>query len=105
MAQSTPCQNLMDSRILHSPARLASPVVSLQDFLTELAISFMGKLQTGPSPADLNQSVTCTSSSSCFRCGFGRPMATLIRQGDRASLLLVSKLIPASKSAQTISTQ
>jgi len=40
IAQSAPRLNVMDLKILHAPARLATPAVSLQDFLAELAISF-----------------------------------------------------------------
>ena len=38
----------MDLKIFHSPARLATPAISLQDFTAELAISFRIKPQAGP---------------------------------------------------------
>ena len=105
IAQSAPRLNVMDLKILHSPARLATPAISLQDFPAELAISFRVKPQAWPLGADPFQSVTCTSSRSCFLCGFGRPMTSRVRQGNRASWLPASKLTPARKSAQIISKQ
>jgi hypothetical protein len=39
IAQSAPRLNVMDLEIYHSPARLASPAISLQDCPAELAIS------------------------------------------------------------------
>ena len=105
IAQSAPRLNVMDLKILHSPARLATPAVSLQNFAAELAISFRIKPQAGPLCSDPCQSVTCTSSRSCFLCGFGRPMTSRVRQGNRASRLPASKLTPARKSAQIISKQ
>ena len=105
IAQSAPRLNVMDLKIFHAPARLATPAVSLQDFTAELAISFRVKPQAGPLCTDPRQSVTCTSSRSCFLCGFGRPMTSRVRQGNRASRLPASKLTPARKSAQIISRQ
>jgi hypothetical protein len=40
IAQSAPRLNVMDLKILHAPAPLTSPSVSLQDLAAELAISF-----------------------------------------------------------------
>ena len=40
ITQSAPPLDVMDLEIFHTPARLASPAISLQDFLAELAISF-----------------------------------------------------------------
>ena len=97
--------NVMDLKIFHTPARLTTPAVTVQDFPAELAISFRVKPQPWPSRADPFQNVTCTSSRSCFRCGFGRPMTSRVRQGNRASRLPASKLTPARKSAQIISKQ
>jgi len=57
----------MNLKILHAPARLASPAISLQNFTAELAISFRIKPQAGSLCSDLLQNVTCTSSRSCFR--------------------------------------
>jgi hypothetical protein len=105
IAQSTPRLNVMDLKIFHSPTRLTTPAVSLQDFMAELAIRFWVKLQAGPLCADPFQNVTCTSSRSCFRCGFGRPVTSRVRQGNKASRLPASKLTPARKSAQIISMQ
>ena len=67
IAQSAPRLNVMDLKIFHSPARLATPAISLQDFPAELAISFRIKPQPWPLCADPFQNVTCTSSRSCFR--------------------------------------
>ena len=105
IAQSAPRLNVMDLKILHAPARLATPAVSLQDFAAELAISFRIKPQAWPFGSDPRQSVTCTSSRSCFLCGFGRPITSRVREGNRASWLPASKLTPARKSAQIISKQ
>jgi hypothetical protein len=105
IAQSTPRLNVMDLKILEAPARLATPAISLQDFATEHAISFRVKPQAGPLCSDPCQSVTCTSSRTCFRCGFGRPITSRVRQGNKASRLPASKLTPARKSAQIISRQ
>ena len=48
IAQSAPRLNVMDLKIFHAPARLATPAVSLQDFTAELAISFRIKPQAWP---------------------------------------------------------
>jgi hypothetical protein len=40
IAQAAPRLKVKDLRIFYSPARLASPAVSLQDFAAEVAISF-----------------------------------------------------------------
>jgi hypothetical protein len=40
IAQSTPRLNVMDLKILHSPARLTAPAISPQDFTAKLAIRF-----------------------------------------------------------------
>jgi len=105
IAQAAPRLNVMDLKILHSPARLTSPAISLQDFAAELAISFWIKPQAGPFCTNPSQHVTCTSSRSCFLSGFGRQMTSRVRQGNRASWLPASKLTPARKSAQIISKQ
>src|SRR5450756_1289279 len=75
-------QNVMDLKIFHPPAPLATPPISPQDFAAEQAISFRGKAQTWPLCSDPCQRVTCTSSRSCFCCGFGRPMTSRVRQGN-----------------------
>ena len=66
IAQAAPRLNVMDLKILHAPARLATPSISLQNFVAELAISFRIKPQARPLGADSLQNVTCTSSRSCF---------------------------------------
>jgi len=95
----------MDLEIFHPPASLASPAIALQDFAAKQTIRFRGKSQTRLLGADSVQNVICNSSRSCFRCGFGRPMTSRVRQGNRASWLPPSKLAPARKSAQIISKQ
>jgi hypothetical protein len=40
IAQSAPPLNVVNLKILHAPAQLATPSISLQDFTAELAISF-----------------------------------------------------------------
>jgi hypothetical protein len=47
IAQSAPWLNVMDLKILHAPAPLATPSISLQAFTAELAISFRVKPQPG----------------------------------------------------------
>ena len=44
IAQLAPRLNVMDLKIFHPPARLATPAVSLQNFAAKLAISFGVKL-------------------------------------------------------------
>jgi hypothetical protein len=105
VTQTAPWLNVMDLKILHAPARLATPAISLQDLAAELAIIFRTKPQAGPLCTDPLQNVTCTSSRSCFRCGFGSPMTSRMRHGNRAFRLPASKLTPARKSAQIISRQ
>jgi hypothetical protein len=105
IALPAPPLNVMDLKTFHPPARLASPSVSLQNFAAELAIRFRIKPQAWSSCTDSSQSVTCTSSRSCFRCGFGRLMTSRVRQGNKESRLPASKLTPARKSAQIISKQ
>ena len=73
ITQAVPPLNVMDLKIFHPPAQLATPAVSLQNFTAKLAISFRVKLQAWPLRSDSFQNVTCTSSGSCFHCGFGRP--------------------------------
>ena len=48
IAQSAPRLNVMDLKIFHPPARLATPAISLQNFTAELAISFRIKPQAWP---------------------------------------------------------
>ena len=105
VAQPTPPLQVMDLKIFHSPARLATPAVSLQDCTAQLAISFRVKSQPRPSGADPRQSATWTFSKSCFRCDSGRPAISRVRADKRASWFPVSKLAPARKSAQIISKQ
>jgi hypothetical protein len=105
VAQSAPPLNVMDLKILQSPAPLATPAISLQNFAAKLAIRFRIKPQPWPHCTDPRQSVTCTSSRSCFLCSFGRPIISRVRQGNKASRLPASKLTPARKSAQIISKQ
>ncbi len=105
ITQSTARLNVMDLKIFHSPAPLASPAISFQDFPAELAIGFRVKPEAWSSGTDPSQSVTCTSSRSCLLCGSGRPITSRVRDGNRASWLPASKLTPARKSAQIISKQ
>jgi hypothetical protein len=105
ITQSAPPLDVMDLKIFHAPAQLATPSISFQNFPAESAVIFGLKPQAWSSCSDFFQSVPCTSSSSCFRCGFGSAMTSRIRQGKRASWLPVSKLTPARKSAQIISRQ
>jgi hypothetical protein len=44
IAESAPPFNVMDLKVFHPPARLATPAVSLQDLPTELAIGVSVKL-------------------------------------------------------------
>ena len=105
IAQAAPGLDVMDLKILHLPARLTTPAISLQNFPAELAIGFRIKPQSWSFRADPTQSVSWTSSRSCFFCDFGRPITSRVREGNRASWFPVSKLTPARKSAQIISKQ
>jgi hypothetical protein len=48
IAQPAPRPNVMDLKTFHSPARLATPAISPQNFTAKLAISFRIKPQAGP---------------------------------------------------------
>jgi len=85
VTQSAPPLNVMDLETFHAPTRLAPPPVSLQDFTAESPIRLRIKSQAGPLGAHPRQSVTCTSSRSCFFSAFGRPITSRVRQGNRAS--------------------
>jgi hypothetical protein len=56
--------NVMDLKSFRSPTPLATPPISLQNFPTELAISFLIKLQAGSSGTDPSQIVLRTFSRS-----------------------------------------
>jgi hypothetical protein len=58
IAQSASWLNVMYLKILHAPAPLATPAISLQDFAAELAIRLWIKPQAGPFGTDPRQSVT-----------------------------------------------
>jgi hypothetical protein len=105
IAEVAPRLNVMDLKIFRLSADLATPAVSLQNVMAELSIVFRIQHQARSFRADASQSVTWTSSSNCFLCGFGRPMISRVREGNRASWLPVSKLTPARKSAEIISRQ
>jgi hypothetical protein len=53
-----PPLNVMDLKTLQTSARLATPAISLQDFVAELAISFRIELQAWTLGAGSGQSVT-----------------------------------------------
>jgi hypothetical protein len=58
IAKSASWLNVMDLKIFHSPAPLATPAISLQNFAAELAVSSRIKHQSGPFGTDPCQSVT-----------------------------------------------
>src|SRR5580658_9342628 len=87
IAQSTSSLNVVDLKTIYSAARLATPVVSLQDIAAELAIRFRFEPQVWTSRTDPYQSVTCTCRRSWFLSRRGRPMTRRGRQGERASWL------------------
>ena len=103
--QVAPPLNVMDLKILHAPARLATPAISLQDFTAKLAIRFRFKPQAGSLCPNPHQSIACTFSRSCLISDFGRPRTIRVNQGKRASRFPISALTPARKSAQIISRQ
>ena len=105
IAQSASRLNVMDLKALHSTTPLATPAVSLQDLAAELAISFKVKLQARSSCTDPSQSITRIFSRSWDFCCIGRLSAKRVNEVRRASVLPVSKLTPARKSAQIISRQ
>jgi hypothetical protein len=51
IAQAAPRPNVMDLKILHAPAPLASPAISLQDFMAEPTIRFRIGPHSEPSKA------------------------------------------------------
>ena len=58
IAQAAPWLNVMNLKILHSPAALATPAVSPQNFTAELAVSLRFQPQAWPFGADSSQSAT-----------------------------------------------
>jgi len=64
IAQSAARLNVMDLKTLCSPAPLATPAISLQDFKAELAVSFRIKPQAWQSCTNSSQNVTWTVSIS-----------------------------------------
>ena len=58
IAQSASRLNVMDLKTLRSPARLATPAITLQDFAAKLAISLGIKLQAWSFGTHSSQSVT-----------------------------------------------
>jgi hypothetical protein len=48
IAQPAPALNVMDLKIFHAPAGLATPAISLKDFKAEFAIRFLIKPQPWP---------------------------------------------------------
>ena len=103
--QVAPPLNVMDLKTFHPPTPLATPAISLQDFMAELTISFKVKLQAWSFRTNAGQSVTWILSRSRLICGLGRPSTSRVSAGRRASWLPVSELTPARKSAQIISKQ
>ncbi len=69
IAQSASRLNVMDLKIFHAPARLASPAVPFQNVTAKLTISLRINPQARPLVLDLHQSVTWTSSRNCLRWG------------------------------------
>jgi hypothetical protein len=88
----------MDLKVLHSPAGLTPPAISLQDFPAELAISFGLKPQAGSLCSDPCHSIACTFSKSCLISGFGTPRTIRVNEEKGASSFAVSALSPYRKS-------
>jgi hypothetical protein len=105
VAQLTSPLYVMDLEISHPSARLATPAVTLEDLLTELAISFWSKPQARPFGLYSIQGTTWTASSTSILCGLGRASTIRVRAAIRALWFPVSRLTPARKSAQIISRQ
>ena len=55
IAQAAPWLNVMDLQALDTPARLATPAVSLQNFTAELAVGFSVKFQPWPFGSNSSQ--------------------------------------------------
>ena len=105
IAQSAPRLNVMDLKIFHSSTSLATPSITLQNFPTELAVSFRSKSQSRSFPDDPRQSVTWMLSRNCLICVFGRPRTIRVNEGKRPFKFVFSALTPARKSARIISKQ
>jgi hypothetical protein len=58
IAQAAPGLDVMDLKILRSPARLATPAVPLQDLITEQTVGFSVQLQTWPFGSNCRQGAT-----------------------------------------------
>ena len=58
ITQTASRSNVMDLKAFDAAARLATPAISLQDFVAELAISFRIELQAWTLGAGSGQSVT-----------------------------------------------
>ena len=58
IAELAPRLNVMDLKVFHSPADLATPAVPLQDFVAELAISLRLELQSWPFGSNSSQRTT-----------------------------------------------
>jgi hypothetical protein len=58
IAEAAPRLNVMDLKIFRSPAELAMPAVSLQDFIAELAIILRLELQAWPCGLSSSQGTT-----------------------------------------------
>jgi len=105
VSKLAPPLKVVNLKIVHSSAILATPAVSLQDFSAKLAIKSRFKPYPGSLGTNASQTATRTLSISCLLCGAGRPSTSRVSEARRASWLPVSKLTPARKSAQIISKQ
>jgi hypothetical protein len=69
ITQSAPPLDVMNFKILNSPARLATLPISLQAFMAMLAPSLGGKSQPGSPGSDPRQTIACMFSRSCLISG------------------------------------
>ena len=60
ITQTAPRLDVMDLKILHAPARLTTPAISVQNFTAKITINFRIKPQSGPLCTEPDQSVTST---------------------------------------------
>src|SRR3989454_12483141 len=104
LAQMTAKLLVMNLKIAQTAARLTSPAVPLQDFLTELLVGLARKSQPRMFWPDCIHEARCRDKNACF-CSPGRNLKNREMDCNSSSGSPLSRLAPARKSAQIISRQ
>src|SRR5437870_13340575 len=94
----------MDLKIARTAARLTSPTVPLQDFLTEPLVGLARKSQPRMFWPDCIHEARCRDKNACF-CSPGRNLKNREMDCISSSGSPLSRLAPARTSAQFISCQ